>query len=135
MEGEHGETCRGADQGLIDSAAGRLQDLIARTIDDLTDELVERPELTGDGEAAADPELRGRLREWALIKVRIARAAGVGLTDAVLHARRHGATWSAIGAACGISRQGAYLRWREYERRAVMTNQRSAFKGDPWRTS
>lgn len=106
MEEKRAAACRGPDQCSIDSAAGRLQDLIARTMDELTDELIERP---APGH---------RLREWALIKVRIARAANVGLTAAVLHARRHGATWAAIGEACGISRQGAYLRWAEYERRS-----------------
>jgi hypothetical protein len=76
---ERSEVCRGVDQGSIDSAAGRLQVLLARAIDDLTDELVERPELTGDGDAAADPELGCRLREWALIKVRIKSRPGLGI--------------------------------------------------------
>ena len=43
---------------------------------------------------------------------------GAALGDLVLWSRQNGATWEAIGAALGLTRQGAWDRWHYLERSA-----------------
>lgn len=63
----------------------------------------------------ADPERgQARRREWHLTKLHICRAARLDPTGDAINARRAGASWVEIGAACGITRQAAHDRWARY---------------------
>lgn len=102
----------------IQDAAHELEDIIARTLGDLANRILGRPELGTDDwhadqrRAQDDPGYRAqRDIAWYLTKLRIARAAGTKQTGSALNARKAGATWTQIGEACGISKQAAYDRW------------------------
>lgn len=49
----------------------------------------------------------------ALVELRLTRQMGLDVGAAVVAARRAGVTWAQIGAACEVSRQGAYDRWHK----------------------
>jgi hypothetical protein len=107
------------DDPAVRDAAAELRETITLKLGELADRTLRRPRPgtaqweaffaerdTADGLAEA--------AEWHLTKLRIARVADVDATGSVIGARRRGATWKQIGAACGISRQAAHDRWSRY---------------------
>lgn len=90
-------------------AAAKQKNALDAECGRLADQILNRPQ-----PAKAETEDHAQLRKWHLTKISICRAAGVDPTDDVIHARRYGATWSLIGDACEITRQGAYEKWSKF---------------------
>lgn len=108
------------DERIADAAA-QLDNTLALKLGDLADELLERP-ATGSDEWVRQwqylqdhPEERAaHQREWQLVKLQIARKAGVDPTGVVINLRQTGASWADIAEVYGISRQAAYDRWSKH---------------------
>lgn len=109
-------------QSQIEQAARELTETIVVKLAELADDLIGHPKF-GTDEWIAEHKRRksqgaevamARLREWHLVKIRIARAAGVDPTGDAINARKHGASWAHIGEACGTTRQAAFDRWGKY---------------------
>jgi hypothetical protein len=104
------------DEAEIAKAADELRTAISLHVGRLADQILGRPELgtpewREEFEARDTPEGQPVRREWHLVKIQICREAKVDQTGDVINARRYGATWQAIGDACGTSRQAAFDRW------------------------
>jgi hypothetical protein len=104
----------------ISRAADELRTAIALKCGELADQILGRPELGSpewfaEQETKNTPEGQARLRDWDLTKLKIYREAGMDPTGAAINARQHGATWQAIGEACGISRQAAFDHWSKHD--------------------
>ena len=100
----------------IQAAAGTLREAISVKLGGLADQVLGRPEFgssewTTEWKQRDSPLGRARLKEWHLVKMQIARAAGTDQTGDVINARGCGASWAEIGQACGITRQAAHDRW------------------------
>jgi hypothetical protein len=102
--------------GAIRAAAGELVDAMAMKTSDLADEILGRPQ-AGSAEwqdqwatrhTAAG---RRRMQEWYLVKLEILREARLGPVGAVVNARAAGASWEAIGEACGVTAAQAEQLW------------------------
>lgn len=94
-------------------AVGELTASIRQWCDELATELLNRAALREGRPPPVGPELldgQPRLL-WELTKLRIRHQAKVDPLRAVGTARAAGATWQQIGAACDMTRQGAYDRW------------------------
>jgi aconitase B len=115
-------TCSNAEitEQAITEAADKLRDAISLECGRLADQILGRPEF-GSPEWLAEAEVlkaddeakRAAVREWHLVKIRILHAAELNPTGDVMNARMRGATWQAIGDACGTSRQAAHDRWAQ----------------------
>jgi|SRR5882757_5912594 len=103
----------------IRNAADKLRETIELSLGRLADEIAGRPEI-GTAEWQAEiatrdtAEGRARLKQWHLIKLQIAREAGVDQTGDAMNGYLYGATWAEIGEACGITKQAAHDRWAKY---------------------
>lgn len=64
----------------------------------------------GDGLVTFEAALAAVLQQLTM-QCRYADAANANMAEVVVMARQFGASWEAIGAACGMSRQGAHKRW------------------------
>lgn len=97
----------------ITEAADDLRNAISLECAKLADQLLGRPEFASPEWLATHSqyELDTARREWHLVKIRILHSAGIAPTGDVLNARLYGATWQAIGDACGTTRQAAFDRW------------------------
>ncbi|MGF6888543.1 hypothetical protein ABIA39_007758 [Nocardia sp. GAS34] len=97
----------------IARAAGQLSVILRREIDKLAIELInESARRKGQPEPIGLKQPSRRVRvALELTKLRIRHTAHVELVEAVVAARQAGATWAAIGLACGVSRQAAHDRW------------------------
>lgn len=103
----------------IRRAADTISEIVALELGHQADQLLGRPAF-GTDEWLAErrrrntPEGIARIRDWHLLKLRIARAAGVDQTGNAIGAHKHGASWATIAEACGITRQAAYDRWGKH---------------------
>lgn len=108
------------DQGVLE-AADQLSNTITKTLDDLTDELLERPAY-GSAEWHTEQQAWHNRETWAiariqerhLTKIAIATQANLDPSGDVLYARQIGVTWQAIADKCNITWQTAYERWGKH---------------------
>lgn len=112
-ENERGELDRGQ---AVRGASQELAKTVALKLGDLADEILDRPQPGTDAwleERATRNTAAGRQRtqEWHLVKMEIQREAGLNQTGDVMNARAAGATWEAIGQACGMTAKDAEGRW------------------------
>lgn len=107
------------DESALAAAAAELDGVIARTLDELADRLLDRPAVGSPAwyrclhHQQQHPE-SGQVNEqdWQLVKLRISTRAGTNPATLVGAARAVGASWHDIAAACGLTTQAAYRRWR-----------------------
>ncbi len=110
-------------QEALRAASEDTRQGIALIIGRFADRILGRPlveeadldELRAEHEAKDTPAGRRKIAEWHLVKMQIERELGLDHTGNVLNARHYGASWSAIGEACGITKQAAYDRWAKFE--------------------
>jgi hypothetical protein len=104
----------------IRDAAIALHEAIALKLGDLADLVLGRPELGSPewlAERLDEDRKDQRLREWHLTKMAIRREAGeLSQVGDVLNARSAGATWEAIGEACGMTASAAEEKWASLEK-------------------
>jgi hypothetical protein len=100
-------------------AADDLREHMSLRLGELADKLLGRPEFgtpewMEDRRTQYTPEGQERLKLWHLTKIRICAVADVEPVGDVINARKVGASWDEIGAACEMTAQAAADRWAVY---------------------